>query len=139
MNSKILIGGILAFLISFLCGWLVFGYLLVDFYTQYSNHFTGLHKDPMLMWPMLVSNLAYGFLLTYVVHIASVKTVAKGAMVGTIVSVLITLSFDMFIFSQMNLIGYRVMVADVVANGAIGGLIGAVLGWWSSRGESASA
>lgn len=139
MNSKILISTVIAFFISFLCGWLVFGYLLVDFFNQYSNHFTGLMKEPMLMWPLVVSNLAYSFLLAYVLDIASVKTITKGAMIGMIVSVLISLSFDMFIFAHMNLIGYRVMVADAVANGAIGGLIGAVLGWWSGRGKSVSA
>lgn len=139
MNSKILIGIVLAFLISFLCGWLIFGYLLVDFYNQYSNDFIGLKKDPMVMWSMVVSNLAYALMLAYVFQIAAVKTVAKGAMVGMIVTVLISLSYDMFIFSQMNLIGYRIMAANTVANGAIGGLIGAVLGWWSGRGEFAAA
>ncbi len=72
-------------------------------------------------------------------NLAAIKTVAKGAVVAAVISMLLALTLDMFVFSQMNLIGYRVMIADLIANGFIGALIGAVLGWWFGRGETASA
>lgn len=134
---KTLIAGLIAFAISFLMGWLIFGYILTEFFTNYSNHFNGLLKEPFVMWAMVVSNLTYGLLIAYVFDLAAVKTVAKGAMVAMVLSALLSLSFDMFTFSQMNLIGYRVMTANLIVNAAIGALIGAVLGWWMGRGSNA--
>ena len=130
---KTLIAGLIAFAISFLMGWLIFGYILTEFFNNYSNHFNGLLKEPFIMWAMVVSNLTYGLLIAYVLDLAAIKTVAKGAMVALVISALLSLTFDMFTFSQLNLIGYRVMTANLIANALIGALIGAVIGWLRSR------
>ena len=139
MNVKTLIGGLVAGVTAFLLGWVIYGMLLMDYFTNNMVKYEGLTKDPMEMWAMVVSNLALGLLLAYVFNGSGVKTVANGIASGAIFFGLFSVGVDMMFYAQMNLFSLQLICVDVLASLVMGALVGAVLGWWFGRGQTAAA
>ena len=50
MDKKIITAAIVGAIVSFLLGWLIYGFLLMDYYTEYSVRYEGLMKDPPELW-----------------------------------------------------------------------------------------
>lgn len=138
MNTKTLIGGIIAAVISFLLGWLIYGTLLMDYFNSISlmDNYTGLIKDPPVIWEIGIANLCWGLLTAYVFNLGGIKSVSKGAVVGLIIFLLSTLGFDLMMHAQMNLSGYQLIAIDVAISAIMGAIVGAVVGWWFGRGAA---
>ncbi len=139
MNVKTLIGGLIAGVTAFLLGWVIYGMLLMDYFTNNMVKYDGLTKDPMEMWAMGVSNLALGLLLAYVFNGSGVKTARNGIASGAIFFGLFSVGVNMMFYAQMNLFSLQLICVDVLASLVWGALVGAVLGWWFSRGQTAAA
>jgi VanZ family protein len=60
-------------------------------------------------------------------------------MVCGIVSFFMTATFDLYMLSQMKLIGKQAALVDVAANTVVALVLGAFLGWWLGRGSKAVA
>jgi uncharacterized protein with PQ loop repeat len=135
MNTKTLLGAVIAGVVSFLLGWLIFGILLMDFYTSNMVSYSGLAKNPPDVLPIAIANLSLGLLLSWIFTIAGIKTLAKGFSTGFVIGLLMALSFDFFLYAQFNLYNVKVLAIDIVLNALLGGIAGAVLGWWFSRGS----
>ena len=133
MNTKTLLGALIAGVVSFLLGWLIFGILLMDYYTANKVQYPGLLKDPMEIWPIAVADLAWGLLVSWIFSMANIKTVAKGVTVGFLIGFLMVLGFDLFVYAELNLYSTRLLGLDVIMNGIMGAASGAVLGWWYGR------
>ncbi len=133
MNSKTLVNGLLAGVLAFFLGWLIFGILLMDYYTHHMMQYAGLTKNPPEFVYIFIGSLAYGLLLSYVFTMGNVASASKGAMVGLIIGLLIQINFDTSLFAQMNLMGRSLMVVDIFASAAYSSIIGAFLGWWMGR------
>lgn len=137
MNVKTLIGGLVAGVTAFLLGWIIYGMLLMDYFTNNMVKYEGLTKDPMEMWAIVVSNLALGLLLAYVFNGSGVKTAGNGVASGALFFGLFAVGVDMMFYAQMNLISLQLICVDVLASLVMGALVGAVLGWWMGRGSNA--
>ena len=133
MNLKTLVNGLLTGVLAFLLGWLIFGMLLLDYYTQHMMQYGGLMKNPPDYVYIFIGSLAYGLLLSYVFTLGNVASASKGAMVGLIIGLLTQITFDTYLFAQMNLIGRSLMMIDICASAAFSAIIGALLGWWMGR------
>ena len=133
MNTKTLLGALIAGVVSFLLGWLIFGILLMDYYTANKVQYPGLLKDPMEIWAIAVADLAWGLLVSWIFSMANIKTVAKGVTVGFLIGFLMVLGFDLFVYAELNLFSTRLLGLDVIMNGIMGAASGAVLGWWYGR------
>jgi hypothetical protein len=133
MNTKTLLGALIAGVVSFLLGWLIFGILLMDFYSANMVQYTGLMKNPPEFLIIAIANIVYGLLLAWIFSIANINTVSKGFSAGIIIGLLMVLGFDLFLYAQMNLYNAKIIAIDVVLNGVMGGVVGAVLGWWFGR------
>jgi hypothetical protein len=134
MNTKTLLGALLTGVLAFFLGWLIFGMLLMNYYQSNMTIYDGLMKEPMAMWAIAVANLVFGLMMTYIFTLGNVSTVTKGFTTGLIVTLLMTLGFDLFMYAQFNLYKATLLAVDVIANGLFGGVIGAFLGWWLGRG-----
>lgn len=139
MNSKTLIGALITGVLGFLLGYLIFGILLMDYYTANMMHYEGLMKDPMELWAIGVANLAWGLLLAYIFNMGGINTAGKGFSAGFVITLLMVAGFDLFLRAQFNLYNAQVLAVDVVVNAVFGGVLGAVLGWWFGRGAKAGA
>lgn len=138
MNTKTLLGGLIIGVLSFLLGWLIFGMLLMNFYQSNTTSYAGLMKDPMELWAIAVANLAFGLLLAYIFNLGNIKTPGKGFTTGFILGLLMTLGFDLYLYSQYNLMNTKLIAVDVVASALFDGVMGAILGWWFGRGNKAA-
>ena len=136
MNTKTLLGALIAGVISFLLGWLIFGILLMDYYTSNMVSYTGLIKNPPDILPIAIANLVWGLLVAWIFSMAGINTISRGFSTGFILGFLMTLGFDLFLYAQLNLYNTKVLAVDVVLNGVMGGVIGAILGWWFGRAKS---
>jgi len=133
MNTKTLLGAFLAAIVAFLLGWLIFGILLMDYYTNNMVQYAGLVKNPPEILPIAIANLVWGVLLALIFNMANINSVSKGFSTGLILTFLISLGFDLFMLAQFNLYNTKILAIDVLLNAALGGVAGAALGWWYGR------
>ena len=117
----------------FVLGFVIYGIALAGFMEANSGAANLVAKDPMEMWAMILSNLAYGALLAYIfLQWANISTFATGARAGALIGLILALYFDLITYSMMNVMTITGMVVDIVVftilSAIIGGVVGLVLG-----------
>jgi hypothetical protein len=116
-------------ILGFFLGWLIFGILLADFYKSNTVEYTGLMKDPPSLWTFAVANLCLAVLFVLIFRMwAGITTFLRGLNAGIIITLLVMLSFDLFMYGSMNLFSFRLVIVDVIANTVLGGLMGGLAG-----------
>jgi len=138
--KKFLIGGIIGGVVNFLLGWLVWGILLMDIMRKHSTHMPGVfrNKEDMVWWAIIAGNIAFGLLVAYVLLKGNIKTAGAGASAGFILGLLSCAGFDLVMYAQMTTFGRAALAIDVVAAAIVTAIVGAVVGWFLGRGETAS-
>jgi hypothetical protein len=140
-TNKFLIGGIIAGIAYFLLGWLVWGRLFADFMQE---HTTEAGKavmrgdENMIMWAMVVGNLIWGLVLSFVFVKAGVNSAGSGANTGAIFSLLVAAGMQCFFYATMDLSDTTWMAVDVALSTVVGAIIGAILGWYLGMGKKAA-
>lgn len=130
-TNKVLLGGIAGGVVFFLLGWIVYGVLLKDFSAANYNQCAMRQMEDMVWWAMIVSNLAFGFLLAIIFGWTNTVSVAAGAKIGAITGALLALSVDLSFyamssyFSNFTAVFVDVLVFTVLS--AITGLIVALV------------
>jgi hypothetical protein len=140
-TNKILVGGIIGGIVSFLLGWLVWGMLLADFMTQHQTEagkavMRG--EENMIWWAMIVANLFYGWLVSYVVGKAGSNSIGSGATTGAVTGLLFAVSIDCILYGTTDISDTTWLIVDVVANTVVTAIIGAVIGWYMGMGKKAA-
>ncbi len=134
MTTKALLAALAGAVFSFLGGWLVFGMLLMDFYTANTTSYEGLMKLPMPdMIFIFLSGLFSSVLVAFIFSKwANVKTFGAGFTNGMIIYFLIAASFDTAMYSFYNLMNLTLVCVDIIVStvfgGVLGGIVGVVLG-----------
>lgn len=127
-TSKMLLGGIAGAVAFFLLGWLIFGLLLVDFATANYNPSSMRPMEEMIWWGMILSNLAFGFLLAIVFNWSNTKSTMAGAKVGGILGLVISIGIDSSLYAQSTLfLNPSVIVVDIIASTVMAAICGAVV------------
>ena len=134
MSTKAILAGIAGGIFLFFLGWLIFGVLLMDYYTANTTHYDGLMNEMPNLYLMIVSNLIWGLWLSFLFERwAKINSIGKGIVGGIIIGLPMILIVDLYLLASMNLFNGTVVILDVVANsitiGLMGGLIGFILGW----------
>jgi len=126
--KKLTIGGIIAGIIFFLLGWLIYGILLMDYMKAHPGTVSGFDKaTPDMLW-LVIGNLVSGFLLAYIFVKANVNTLATGLITGAVVGLLMAASYDCMNYGLTNLLSKKMMMADVLAAAVLTGVTGAITG-----------
>jgi hypothetical protein len=135
--NKILIAGIAGGVVFFLLGWLVYGIILMDFMSANSGVPASLHKAMPDMLPLVVANLAWGFLFAIILGRWSTGlNIAEGAIRGAVIGLLVALFIDLTMYATTNMFNMNCLLVDIIAmtvNGAIGG---AVITWILGLGKN---
>ena len=130
MNLKTVYATLAAFVIFFFLGWLVFAVLLMNFYDANSMHYEGLNKEYPNMVLLVLANLVWAFFFAYVLQRwAKTTDFGKGFIAGLIIGFFVTLCFDLYFLSMLNLYNTKLFVVDIIVNTVISGIAGGVIGW----------
>ena len=135
MNTKIIYATAAGAVFSFLAGWLIYGVLLMDFFSSFmSDGFRAMMKDPPEIWAIFLSNAASSLMMAIIFGVyGNIKSFASGLMAGLVIGLLISLSYDLMFYAMSTLYNSRrFYVFDVITgalfSGLTGGVVAAVLG-----------
>lgn len=126
MNSqKFLLGGVVGGILFFLLGYVFYGLLLKDFF---ANNGMATNMDTFVWWALVAGNLAGGFLLAYILGKANTSSAGAGAGTGFVVGLLMSLSFDLMMYSFGQGLTTKGMIADIAVSAVMSAIVGAVIG-----------
>lgn len=135
--SKFLAGGIIAAVIYFLLGYLFYGVLLNSFFAR-NGMATDMSK--FTWWAMILSTVASGFLIAYVLSVAGATTMGKGFAIGFVVGLLMELSIDLGMYGMgQSMMDSSAIAVDAVITAVISGLAGLATGMVYGSGKKAAA
>lgn len=131
-TSKLFLAGVAGGVTFFILGFILYGLLLMDFFTRNSTNDVS-RGDNMLWWALILGNLCIGFLLAYIFgQWASIKTFMGGLMGGAIVGLLFTAGMDFTMHGTSDMMSMTGVLADIVVGTIMfaltGGVVGLVLG-----------
>ncbi len=126
-SSQFLAGGILAAVIYFLLSYLLYGMLFKSFF---DHNGMAVDMSKFTWWAMILSTLAAGFLIAYVLSAAGAATVGKGLTIGVIVGLLLEISFDLQMYGTgQSVMNFSAIAVDVAITAMVSGVAGAAIGW----------
>ncbi|HOO99008.1 MAG TPA: hypothetical protein PLV06_11595 [Bacteroidales bacterium] len=125
---KILRGTIFGAIVYFFVGWLIYGILLMDFFSADANQCANRPEGEMIWWAMILSNLAGSLLLTLILYWKKARGIVDGLITGAIFGALFTTTIDMSFWSMTTIYGsFTPVVAEIAVSAAIYGLMGLVI------------
>lgn len=143
MNTqKFIVSGIIGGIVSFLAGYLIWGLLLMDFFSKHAGTATGVAKaqGDFVWWALVAGSVFQGLLLSYIFNKwANINTLAGGASAGAVISLLMSAGFDLTMFGTTNLSTLTGTCVDIIAGTVMGAIVGAAVGVANGMGGSKAA
>ncbi|MEJ7693257.1 hypothetical protein [Daejeonella sp.] len=133
MNTKTLISGIVAGIVAFFAGFLIYGIIMDNYFTSAMPTYPGLMKDPGDIWAIGVGSVIWGILLAWLLNSAGVVTAARGATYAAIAFFLYALGSCFIVFGQMNMFPIEGIFIDALCSAIMMAAAGAVAGWMLGR------
>ena len=129
-TNKILLGGVAGGVALFLLGWVIYGILLMDFASTNYNQCMNRPNMDMIWWALILSNLAFGFLLAFIFSRTGTTGFVGGAKLGAIIGILLSVSIDLGYYSMTTMyVRPSAILVDVAAYIIYIALAGAVVAW----------
>jgi hypothetical protein len=140
-TKKLLMGTIVGGITYFFLGWIIYGMLLMGMMAEYSNPACMRAEADMIWWAMILGNLGFGALLTYIfIRSGNVNSFGSGAQTGAVVALLAAISMDLMMFATSTLMTNPMgIVIDVIASTIIGAIAGGAIGAVIRRGQQPAA
>ncbi len=131
--KKFALGTLAGGVTFYLLGWLIYGIALEGFMETNAGSATGVTKEPVEMWAMILGCLIYAALLVYIfLQWANISTFPTGAKAGAIIGALTAAYSGFMSYSMNNLMTLTGTIVDIIAfvvlSAVIGGVVGLVLG-----------
>ncbi len=135
MNTKTIIAAVVGAVAAFLLGWLIWGVLLMDYFTENIMQYEGLMKEPPMIPLIFVANLANGFLFAWIFNRMNIHTLYAGFQAGAIIGFLLELHDIVMDYAFLNWFENATVIAvELVVTAVFAGIIGAVIAWLLGRG-----
>ena len=129
-TNKVLLATLGGGVVFFLLGFLFYVVLFGSFMEANQGSATGVMKENPMFIGIIVANLVTAFLLAYIYNRwAGISTFMTGATAGAIIVGLMTISFDLMMYSTTNISNLNAMILDIVIMVLIGAITGGVVGW----------
>ncbi len=130
-----LLATLVGFIVLFLLGWLFYGFLLMDFYTNNTGSASGVMRsdDDMIWWALLVGNLFQTYFLVFIYSkMSNIDSFMSGLKIGAILGFIWGLAMNLSMYGTTNIMNINSVVVDpfvsAIMIGITGGVIGAMLG-----------
>ena len=137
MSSKTLIAAAAGFVVLFVLSFLLYGWLLMDFYAASTGSIPGAMKESP-DWPWLViGEFLAALTLAVILGWAGVRTVGEGIQKGAIFGFLVALSIGFVWLGTANVSTLASTLVDSLVNAVRFGVAGAVVGMLLGRGSTA--
>lgn len=137
MNTRTLISGIVAGVVIFLVGYVIYGIAMADYFASTMPSYPGLIKEPMEIWSIGVGNLIWGILLAWSLNAAGIASASKGAVYGAVAFFLFAVGTGFVVFGQMNMNTIQSIFVDGLCSAVMMGIAGAAAGWILGRNSKA--
>ncbi|HMW38674.1 MAG: DUF1761 family protein [Saprospiraceae bacterium] len=133
-TTKLLLATLGGAIASWLCGWLIYGMVLMGPMKEAMTDGAKAIMKPdgtesMILY--FVSSLFFALLLAYIYERwGNIRTMQTGAMAGAIIGILFAMSIDTGIMAGSDMFNsHMVLVYDAMGYLVMGGVTGAVVGW----------
>jgi hypothetical protein len=136
LNKKFLIAGLVTTVINLLLNAAAYFFILKNFYQLHpavsEDFMKQLHRPPeeLILWAMVVTSLAMGFLITIVIKWSGAKTFVSGLKYGFVFSLLFWGSVNFGLYASSNFFSQATVFVDYacsVTTMTISGTVSAVL------------
>lgn len=134
--KKRILTTLVGFVVLFLLGWLLYGFLLMDFYTTNTGTATGVMRSEtdMVWWALILGNLFQAYLLVYIFgKWANITTFGGGFSGGLIIGLIIGFAFNLSMYGTANIANLTATLVDPFVSGIMMGVTGGVIGWMLGR------
>ncbi len=134
--KKFAIGTLAGGIAFFLLGWLLYGMLFMKFFEANAGSATGVAKEAMDWWALILGNLAMGALLTFIfLRWANISTFMGGLKAGAVIGLLMALGFDLSMYGTSNIMNLSATFMDVVVFTLMAAIAGGLTGLMLGMGE----
>jgi hypothetical protein len=122
MNKKIFLTGLVTTIINLILHAGAFFVFLKDFYATHPagsiEYLKQLNRPPdqLIIWALLVSSLAFGFLITTTIKWSGAKTFGSGLKYGFILGFLFWTAINFGLFSAQNIFSLPSVFADLACS-----------------------
>lgn len=125
---KILRGTVFGGIAYFLLGWLVWGILLMDFFTANMNQCASRPMGEMKWWAIILSNLVMALLLTLILNWAKAKSIVDGLKYGALFGLLFGAGIGLSYWSMSTMyLNAGAMVTDILVSTVVMAIMGLVI------------
>lgn len=125
---KILRGTVFGGIAYFLLGWLVWGILLMDFFSANMNQCASRPMGEMVWWAIILSNLVMALLLTLVLNWAKAKSIVDGLKYGALFGLLFGAGIGLSYWSMSTMyLNAGAMVTDILVSTVVMAIMGLVI------------
>jgi hypothetical protein len=125
---KILRGTIFGGIAYFLIGWLVYGILLMDYYTANTNQCLNRPEGDMVWWAMIASSLLVALLLTLILYWSKTAKATDGLFKGAVFGVIFAATLGTSYWSMTTMYSsFLPIIADIAAAGFVYGIVGLII------------
>ena len=130
MKIGTIVSAIVGAIVMFVLGGLFFVMLFADYFRDNMIQYSGLLKDPPVMWAIFLFNLVWAWLIAFVLEFAGRTGWAQGAKAGAIVMFFLAVGLNTEYFAFMNVHkGLGPVIANVLIVTFMGLVTGAVIGF----------
>lgn len=142
MNKKFLVSGLIITVVNLLLNAAAYIFILKDFYHSHpviSEEFMKqLHRQPgqLIVWAMVVTSLAMGFLITTVIKWSGAKTFASGLKYGSVFAFLFWGSVNFGLYASSNFFSQTTVFVDYACSVTAMTISGAIAAWLLGRGKT---
>lgn len=114
--KNFLLSWLSGFLIIFLFGWLIFGIFLQSFYSDFMAQLgDSVMKEPPIL-PIIIAQLSFALFLTIWLIKNEVKSFIEGISKSIIVTFILLVWFEAWMFSMFSQMNITIAVVDVLGN-----------------------
>lgn len=125
---KILRGTLFGGIAYFFLGWIIYGMLLMDFFSSGTNTCLNRPDGGMVWWAMIVSNLVTALFLTLFLQWSKASAITDGLKTGALFGALFTGSMAFSFWSMTTMYsGLVTLLAEILVSAALYALVGMII------------